>query len=272
MTFKYCGACLIAAFSLCGVVIAQEAGGGADADKGGAPKGHMLKGGKMKETVPAVEGQDGAKDGEKPEAEKTPSKESLSTFKIEGDTVVLKSGRKLRGAKVLRVSPSAVELEYAPGQPAMKIPRRMVVSIESSNPANVVTAPAGQEKAGSDVMVAEEVSAEFNKKLTAPVPNTPLEFKDKDALTVLKDLADRVQVTLAVDPEAQKVPEAERKMSLSVPANATLSALLREEFQKAVPALKFSLQYDKILVTSTEAESKKAAGNLPPALAPKGGK
>ncbi len=262
--------CLAAASVLCCAAFAQ--GSDADADKDAAPKAHEFKGGASRDEAPAAtEDQGEARDGEKTEGqgEKTPVRESLSTFKIEGDTVVLKSGRKLRGAKVLRVSPSVVELEYAPGQPPMKIPRRLVASIESANPANAVEGAAGAEKTGSDVMVAEEISAEFNKKLTAPVPGAPLEFKDQDALTVLKDLADRAQVALTVDPEAQQVPEADRKMTLSVPATATLSALLREEFKKAVPALKFSLQFDKILVTSTAAESKKAAGTLPPALAPK---
>ena len=101
------------------------------------------------------------------------------------------------------------------------------------------------------------------------MPGTPLEFKDQDALTVLKDLADRTQVVLSVDTEAQKVPEAQRKMTLSVPAGATLSTLLREEFRKAVPVLKFALQFDKILVTSTEADNRKAAGPVPPGLEPK---
>ncbi len=268
MIVKHCLVCAVAASMLCGAGFAQSSGttdGTAASDKGAPVKAHVIKGGASKEKAPAA--------GEDKGEVKESGKDTSSTFKIEGDTVLLKSGKKLRGVKVLRVTPSMVELEYAPGQSAMKIPRKLVTSIESENPANVVTAVPGTEKAGgSDVMVAEEVSAEFNKKLTAPVPGTPLDFKDQDALTVVKDLADRAQVALTVDPEALKVPEAQRKLTLSVPAAATLSTLLREEFRKAVPALKFSLQFDKILVTSTEAENIKAAGPVPPGLAPKGTK
>jgi len=241
------------------------------ADSDTAPKARVLKGGLKKDAAP--DAKDAEKDAEKSDgaAPAATGKDTAATFKIEGDTVSLKSGKQLRGVKVLRITPSMIEVEYAPGQPVMKIPRKMVTKIEYENPANApeVTA-AGPEKAGGgDVMVAEEISAEFNKKLTAPLPGTPLEFKDQDALAILKDLADRAQVTLAVDPEAQKVPEAQRKMTLSVPATATLSTLLREEFRNAVPALRFSLQFDKILVASVEAENLKATGSLPPGLAPK---
>lgn len=268
--------CVVAALVLCGAGFAQTSGGvisPGDSDKGAVPKDHVLKGGALKDDAAAstVEAKDGEKGNEK--APTVSGKDSASTFKIEGDTVFLKSGKKLRGVKVLRVTPGTVEVEYAAGQPTMKIPRRLVTRIESENPANIHTdtAPGPENSGGGDVMVAEEISAEFNKKLTAPLSGTPLEFKDQDALTVLKELADRAEVALAVDPEAQKVPEAQRKLTLSVPKEATLSTLLREEFRTAVPALKFSLQFDKILVTSTEAEARKAAGPLPPGLAPKDG-
>ncbi len=284
MSLKHCLVCVLAALMLCGQGFAQSAGAGsepatagdkggtADSDKSAVPKAHVLKGGALKENAPATDETVAAKDGEKGDG-KAPAaagKDAASTFKIEGDTVSLKSGKQLRGVKVLRVTPSTVELEYAPGQPVMKLPRRLVTSIEYENPANApASAATGPEKPGGDMMVAEEISAEFNKKLTAPLPGTPLDFKDQDALTVLKGLADRAQVLLAVDPEAQKVPEAQRKLTLAVPAGATLSTLLREGFRTAVPALKFSLQFDKILVTSTEAEARKAAGPVPPGLVPK---
>ncbi len=269
--------CVVVALMLCVAGVAQTSGGiasPADSDKNAAPKAHLLKGGALKEGASAAKDDKGeVKDGEKGD-EKAPTasgKDTSSTFKIEGDTVYLKSGKRLRGVKVLRVTPGMVEVEYAAGQPVMKIPRRLVTKIESGNPANAhPDMVAGPESAGGgDVMVAEEISAEFNKKLTAPLAGTPVDFKDQDALTALKDLADRAQVELAVDPEAQKVPEAQRKLTLTIPKDATLSTLLREEFRTAVPALKFSLQFDKILVTSTEAEARKAAGPVPPGLAPK---
>jgi hypothetical protein len=260
---------------LCGAGFAQDAGTAADSDKDAAPKARVLKGGALKDAAPdAADEKGGAPDGKQGDeaASTAAGKDTASAFKIEGDKVSLKSGKQLRGVKVLRVTPSMVELEYAPGQPVMKLPRRLVTNIEYENPANAPAAAAGAEEAGSgDVMVAEEISAEFNKKLTAPLPGAPLDFKDQDALIVLKDLADRAQVVLAVAPEAQQVPEAQRKITLSVPKDATLSTLLREGFRTAVPALKFSLQFDKVLVSSTEAEALKAAGPLPPGLAPKNG-
>lgn len=273
MKHKHCLACLAAALVYCCAGFAQGSDAGAPPDKSGAEaksdgagKARVLKGGALKEDAAPAEG--AAENGDKAD-DKTPApagKDAASTFKIEGDTVLLKSGKQLRGVKVLRVTPSAVELEYAPGQPVMKLPRRLVTNIEYQNPPNTPAAAAGPAKTGEDVMVAEEISAEFNKKLTAPLPNTPMEVKDQDALAVLKDLADRVEVVVTVDPEAQKVPEADRKITLSVPANATLSTLLREGFGTAVPALKFSLQFDKVVVTSTEAEARKAAGPVPPGL------
>lgn len=276
MSMKYCLVCAVAALMLCGASLAQSSGAvaaPADADKGAAPKAHVLKGGALKEDAPAAADEKGS--GEKGEetAPAAAGKDSASTFKIEGDTVSLKSGKTLRGVKVLRVTPSMVEVEYAAGQPVMKIPRKLVAGIKYENPANAPSAKTAEpdKAAGSDVMVAEEISAEFNKKLTAPIPGAPLEFKDQDALTVLKDLADRAQVVLAVDPEALVIPEAQRKLTIAVPKDATLSTLLREGFRSAVPALKFSLQFDKILVASTEAEARKAAGPVPPGLDQKNG-
>ena len=275
MKLKHCLVCAVAMLALGSVAFAQDSAAGApaasngpDAKSDGAPKARVLKGGALKEEAPAT-AEAGATDGEKGDGKAAPGKDTASTFKIEGDTVSLKSGKQLRGVKVLRVTPSAVELEYAPGQPVMKLPRRLVTNIEYQNPPNTPSAASGPEKAGGDVMVAEEISAEFNKKLTTPLPNTPMEINGQDALVVLKDLAGRVEVVVTVDPEAQKVPDADRKLTLSVPANATLSTLLREGFGTGVPALKFSLQFDKVVVTSTEAEARKAAGPVPPGLAPK---
>ena len=98
MMTKHSLVCVAAAFLLCGACFAQvPGGGGAESDKP-AHKSHVLKGGPLKDKAPASGDE---KDGDKPDekAAQVSAKDTSSTFKIEGDTVHLKSGKKTTRCK-----------------------------------------------------------------------------------------------------------------------------------------------------------------------------
>ncbi len=173
---------------------------------------------------------------------------------IEGDVVTLKNGKQLRGARVIRETPSAVEVEVVPGQPAMKIPRRQVVSVERSNaPAPApVPSPAGTSSNASDVMLGEELAADFHRKITTPVPETPLSYENRDLIDVLEDLAKRMECAVVFEDGVRSLPASGRGVTVTIPAEATLAGFFRKEFKDAAPVVKVSYQYDKINVSLAE--------------------
>lgn len=179
---------------------------------------------------------------------------STSTVTIEGDVITLTNGKQLRGGRVIRETPSSVEVETFPGQPPLKIPRRQVVSVERAGAAAVKPAPsaAGTSSNASDVMLGEELSADFHRKITTPVPETPVAYEDRDLIEVLEDLAQRMQCAAVFEAPVNELPVAQRKITVTVPAGATLAAFFRKEYKEAAPAVKVSYQYDKINVSLAE--------------------
>lgn len=173
---------------------------------------------------------------------------------VEGDSVALKNGKVLRGIRVVRVTPNMVELEYIPNRETMKIPRKQVVDIQYGNQA--VSGGAEQDLGDGtvpDVMLGEELSAEFHRKITTPVPDTPLSFENRDFLEILGDLAGRMEADIMFEDSVLQMPEQDRRVTLTVPANSSLSAFFRREFREAVPAVKVSYEFEKIHVAAAGA-------------------
>lgn len=253
-------------FLVCLVAFATIMLGGAFAQPPAPEKdGPAKKGGITK--ADAKEAPDSeAAEGDQKEPAEGAAKSSAASYKLDGDVVVLKNGKQLRGVKVLRVTPSTVELES--GQAKMQLIRKQVDHIEYANKPggeNATDVPEVQDTQASDVMLAEKLSAEFHQRLISPIEGTPLEFKDQDALAVLGELAQKSQISLNVDEYAKAVPEQERKVTLTVPQGSSLASFLRSDFSAAAPKLKISYQFDKILVSSVDAPAPTDAPPLPPA-------
>lgn len=196
-----------------------------------------------------------AADGGESAEDAAPAEESPSRgAPIEGDVITLKTGKQLRGGRVIRETPSNVEVETVPGQPPLKIPRRLVESIERSGTPAAAPAPSpgGTSSNASDVMLGEELSADFHRKITTPVPETPVVYEDRDLIEVLEDLARRMECAVVFEGPVNELPVPQRKITVTVPAEATLAAFFRKEFKEAAPVVKVSYQYDKINVSLAE--------------------
>ncbi|MBW7863892.1 MAG: hypothetical protein H3C30_05695 [Candidatus Hydrogenedentes bacterium] len=200
-----------------------------------------------------------------PQAAESPAaQESSQPPPAEGDSVVLKNGKVLRGIRVVRVTPNMVELEYIPNRETMKIPRKQVTDIQYGNKAVSDGTGAGLADGNApDVMLGEELSAEFHRKITAPVPDTPLSFENRDFLEILGDLAGRMGAEIVFEESVLQMPEQDRRVTITVPANTSLSTFFRREFREAVPAVKVSYEFEKIHVASadTPAPPPKGADN-----------
>ena len=193
--------------------------------------------------------------GAEPAGDAEPAEDSPSSeTPIEGDVITLKNGKQLRGGRVIRETPSSVEVETVPGQPPMKIPRRLVMSVERSGApaAAAAPSPAGTSSNASDVMLGEELSADFHRRITTPVPETPLVYEDRDLIEVLEDLARRMECAVVFEGPVNELPVPRRKITVTVPAEATLAAFFRKEFKEAAPAVEVSYQYDKVNVSLAE--------------------
>ncbi len=173
---------------------------------------------------------------------------------LDGDVVVLKNGKMLRGIRVVRVTPSMVELEYIPGQEPMKMPRKQVAEIQYGRGA----ALGGQESGNAGgippgVMLGEELSSEFHRKITAPVADTPLPYENQDFMEILQDLANRIQAEIVFEESLRQTSADERRVTVTLPAGAAVSTFFRREFREAVPSVKVSYEYEKIHVAPADA-------------------
>lgn len=178
---------------------------------------------------------------------------AASDESLEGDVVLLKNGRMLRGVRVVRVTPAMVELEYIPGQETMKMPRKQVAEIQYGQTASQTEHDSG--KAGGiapDVMLGEELSSEFHRKITAPVPDAPLKYENQDLMEILQDLARRIQVEIVFEESVLRMPPADRRVSVTLPAGTAVTTFVRREFREAVPFVKIYYEYEKIHVAPAD--------------------
>lgn len=173
---------------------------------------------------------------------------------VEGGAVTLKNGKVLRGIRVVRVTPNMVELEYIRDRETMKIPRKQVADIQHGQQTASGGAEEGLEDGTvPDVMLGEELSAEFHRKITTPVPDTPLSFENRDFLEILGDLAGRMGADIMFEEPVLQMPEQDRRVTVTLSANTSLSTFFRREFREAVPSVKVSYEFEKIHVVAADA-------------------
>ena len=187
------------------------------------------------------------------EAGQAPPESSLPS--IEGDIVTLVSGKQLSGVQVLRETPVYIEIEVLEGLEPLRIPRKQVQRIVYDD-IDPIARRRGQSYAtetSPEVILGEELSAGFHRKLTAPLSDTPIEIADQGFVMTLNYLAELAGVTIEVTEEARRLPRDLRIRSFSIPAKTTLFSFLQSDFPKAFPALKVAYEFDKVIVSLREA-------------------
>ncbi len=197
-----------------------------------------------------------------PPAEPTPAVTDEAPPPPDGDIVTLKTGKKLTGMQVLRETPTSVEMLAMEGVPPLILPRTQVQSIQyDAIDPNKPGWNKQEEEAASkpEVIMGEEVSAEFHRKLTKPLSeNEPVKFEDEGYVRLLRELSRRADVMLEVAEAAKELPVDQRQASFTVKPGTSLLTFLQDDFLKAFPQLAVKIQFDKIILTSKEAAANTA--------------
>ncbi len=169
---------------------------------------------------------------------------------LAGDVVILKSGKALRGAKVVSENPIYIEVEYLPGEPPLQLPRSQVERIEYASESR------GDREVASDmpyIMPGEEVSVELHRMLTAPMSqDEALEFQEADYLVVLRELAFRFNIDIDISETLEAMPTEERLFSRTLLPGTTVMDFLRDHLLEIAPEIRVILQYDKLVLQKRE--------------------
>lgn len=193
-----------------------------------------------------------------PPAEPTPAPpEQAPPALPEGDIVHLENGKQLVGVQVLRETPTAVEVLAMEGVPPLALPRTQVKKIiyDDIDPNQPGWSKKKDEKKDKlEVILGEEVSAEFHRKLTKPLTeDQPLKYENEGYVRLLTDLAKRADVALEVAEPAKQIPVEKRKASFTIKPGTSLLTFLQNTFLKDFPQLGVKIQFDKIILTSKKA-------------------
>lgn len=217
--------------------------------------------------VQAAWGQTGSDPGDQvailEEAGQAPTVPSMTSS--EGDIVTLVSGKQLSGVQVLRETPVYIEIEVLEGLEPLRIPRKQVQEIvyDDIDPIARRRNRLFATEPSPEVILGEELSAGFHRKLTAPLSDTPIEIEDQGFVMTLNYLAELAGVNIEVTEEAKTLPRDLRIRSFSIPAKTTLFSFFLSDFPKAFPALKVAYEFDKVIVSLRETQEESAPPTVP---------
>lgn len=189
-----------------------------------------------------------------------------------GDTIHFKSGGVLSGVQVLRETLDAYEVEVQEGVDPLTIPRHQVERIEYDD-IDLLRLRRQQRLLGEtghagDVVQGQEVSVELFEKLTAALPEEPVEYKDTDLVEVLRDLAERFQFKLEIDERVMQIPVEKRTVSLATGPGSTLVKVVRGSLLERFPSLEMVYRYDTVVITMRETGQEPAPPSSPAASEP----
>lgn len=204
------------------------------------------------------------KAGKKKDADDKAAASAGSTSDIvplPGDTVYLKKANPLRGVKVIRDTPSGVEVQVTETDTLM-IPRKQIDHIEYQA-IDEAAKPAPGPESGTSVILGQKVSPELFSKLTAPIPDEFLAIKDADYTKVLADLGNALGVNIEIADAVTKLPAKERKWNATLEKGTKLSNLLQDELLPKFPALQLDFPEDKVVVGLKAAAPAEAAAPAP---------
>ncbi|MBL7649287.1 MAG: hypothetical protein JNK74_24175 [Candidatus Hydrogenedentes bacterium] len=166
------------------------------------------------------------------------------------DRITLKSGRVLRGVKIVRTTPFKLVLEVLPAVEPLEIPARQVVSVAygerpSSEPQEARQEPA-EKGDTSQVLQAVKVSPDLIKKLSAPLREKSVNFLRQDLLNTLRSAGILFGVPVTFGTRLEKLPVEERLVSVSLSEGASFEGFIRDTLAPELPWLKVEYRFDAV--------------------------
>lgn len=180
-----------------------------------------------------------------------------ATVKPEGDIVTLVTGKQLSGVQVLRETPVYIEIEVLEGLEPLRIPRKQIkepIIYDDIDPIARRRGRAHTPGESPEMILGEELSADFHRKLTAPLSIEPIEIEAQGFIMTLNRLGELAGVPIEVTEEARALPLDQRVRGFSIPAGTTLFSFFQSDFPKAFPALQLTYKFDKVIVSMKTSE------------------
>lgn len=172
-----------------------------------------------------------------------------------GDVIVMKTGRVMGGVQILRTTPLLYEVEIIEGLAPMKIPRRHVELVEFDDVDPLRDRRHDALRPPTDIeLVADGIlfDPEFETKLTAPVPGSPLDYKAKDYLNIFEELAKKCKVTIEIDKSLKTLIETDRQWTIKITPEMTLFDVLSMHWDKKFETGKITWKNDRVILSKKE--------------------
>jgi len=180
----------------------------------------------------------------------------------EGDVIYLRSGSIMSGVQILRSTALFYEVELVQGVDPLLIPRKQVkrVDYDDIDPArDRIRERLKPKRDEVSLASGEQVSRGLMEKLSAPLSETPLEYVRTDLVTILEEIAERLQVKLKIHPSVRNKQANRRLWTLNTTPETTLMSLLREDLLNRFKFAEVLFEYDTIVVlTKEDSKNRKA--------------
>lgn len=177
----------------------------------------------------------------------------------EGDIIVLKNGKRLVGFQITRQTTRDVVVRLLDGV-EMTIPMRQVESIQLDDISG--SQPGGVQdtsQPGHELIPGVKLAPVMYEKLQRSVSETPLSFKNEDAIANVVHLSQQVEVPLDVDTAVEQLGLAARKWTVEIPAGTKFLAVLNDFLLQQFPDLDVTYKYDRLILTTKAAAAAKPA-------------
>lgn len=171
-----------------------------------------------------------------------------------GDRIVLRSGKSLQGVRVLSHSQIEVKVEVLPGLPPLILPASQVVSIQFEQDKETESyRPDEPEKTSppseSELLPARKIDPEFSRKLSTPMAQDTVTYRDHDVISLLETIAGQHKVSINVSLAVRARPEEKRRCTVHVETGQSLHAFLHGPLTEAAPWLKIEYNFDTVEVS-----------------------
>jgi len=169
-----------------------------------------------------------------------------------GDIITLKTGRELHGVQIIDEDPRELTIQVVEGATPMKLQRKFVKSVvyDKENPSRKKRAKPASTKLS--VITGKKVSDEFGKKLGQPLSDEALIFKQMGFMRLVRQLAEKVNVTYEITEATKSIPMEERKRDFNIKPKTSLFSFLQEDFATAYPKLEAVYLHNKLVITTKE--------------------
>jgi hypothetical protein len=174
-----------------------------------------------------------------------------------GDRILLKSGRILSGARVVRQTSLHYVLEVVPGVDPLLIPLRQVVSLKRGAPIHLAAPPdpppPPEEQA--DVLAATKISPDLIRRMATALSDSAITFENEDVVAVLRHVAKLSGVAITIGPELDQRPPDERRGTFNLSPGASFNTLIREQLKPALPWIVLDYRYNALHFSIAQPET-----------------